>query len=287
MINLILTGLYEPARGFSSITVFDAENAFLQPGFHISGYVHGDLTRKSLNLFKLNSIFVEAVADANWHVDWDSSKIDFFNFYYGRIKLPYRPNHLYKPDYHFDRNKEDGTGGLANQKAFSRGVQFVRSQRVIIIDGLNGRNNKTMTDVQIAMGHALHAIQDFFSHSNVIDLSQNDYLLTMAILKSKSGPIGLAPSTIMICGFDKNFNKDFEINFPDSPCSTTYGHDACAKDDPFFEEGKRKMKPGSYEFNPEKTKFTRAYEAADIFSVSWIQEIKNEVGPINWKKIEI
>lgn len=278
-------------QGFSSLTKTDAARAKLKKP--CTGYVHGEVTRKTLCALNLRNDFVLKVVEVNWRIDWDSNSRDLEEFAYGRIKLPYRPNNKYKPEYHFDRNRDDVVtiGGMNfpdHVKPFVRGVVYVQGRRAIIVDGLIGRNGRNIGDVPAAAGQALHAIQDFFAHSNVTDLTEAEWNQAIASLELVTGPIGPPPSTLKIAGFDKEFNDDFER--PEIFCRkdpfTPYGHDKCAKDSENHPEGKREMEPDAYKFVAGKTKFVRAKEAAVEFTISWLQAIKAEVGATNWAKIE-
>jgi|GEM_PF-2963496 hypothetical protein len=279
------------SQAFSSLTKVDAARARLNKP--VSGYVHGEVTRKTLCPLNLRNDFVLKVVDVNWRIDWDSNSKDVEAYAFGHARLPYRPNALYKPENHFDRNRDDviiigGTRFPDHVKPFLRGVAYVQSRRVIIVDGLIGRNGRNINDVHVAFGQALHALQDFFAHSNVTDLTEAEWNQVIPSLELVTGPIAPPPPTLKIAGFDKEFNDDFEK--PEIFCRkhpfTPYGHQKCAKDDESFPEGKREMEPDAFKFIPHKTKFDRAKEAAVEFSIKWLQAIKTEVGPTNWAKIE-
>lgn len=288
---LILLFIQPAIQAFSSMTMLEARKViFKKPA---SGYVHGELTRAAMCALNLRNDFVLKVVEVNWRVDWDSNTPSFEVYFFGPAKLPLKPNNKYKPDYHFDRNREDvinvaGQKIPDHKKPFVRGVAYVQSRRKIIVDGLVGRNGKNVADAQIAAGQALHALQDFFSHSNVTDLPEGEWNQVMRSLELAAGPVGPLPMTLKIAGFDKDTNADFEK--PDYVCSknplSPYGHEACAKDSETHRESQNIMEMDSYKYVFGKTKFLRAKEAAVDFSTKWLQAIKTEVGAVNWKKIE-
>lgn len=280
-----------PAQGFRSLSILIAGKAAFN--LDASGHVHGELTRAALCALNLRNDFVVAVVNVNWRMDWDSNSAALGGLPYMKVRRFYRANKNYKPDHHFDRNKSDvkPQGGKMvpdHVEPFRRGVAYLQSTRRTIVDGLIGRNGKDVSHARVAMGQALHAMQDFFSHSNVTDLPEAEWNQVMRSLELITGPIGPLPATLKITGFDKDTTGDFEK--PDYLCLkdplSPYGHDACAKDEASSPESKKLMRPDAYLYVAGKTKFVRASEAAIEFSKKWLLAIKAEVGATNWKKIE-
>ena len=69
----------------------------------------------------------------------------------------------YQPPGHFDRDPRE-----TSKQAFERNAEFVRDKKQEAIDALK----RCDTEAAIkAIGEALHAIQDFYSHSNYVDLT--------------------------------------------------------------------------------------------------------------------
>ncbi|MCJ7561096.1 hypothetical protein MUO79_10850 [Candidatus Bathyarchaeota archaeon] len=69
----------------------------------------------------------------------------------------------YQPPGHFDRDPRE-----TSKQAFERNAEFVRKKKQEAIDALK----RCDTEAAIkAIGEALHAIQDFYSHSNYVDLT--------------------------------------------------------------------------------------------------------------------
>lgn len=80
--------------------------------------------------------------------------------------------HLSEPKYHGDR-----ISGETHEIAFNRTRDYIISQKKIIIDLIN---NRDINEAASETGKALHAIQDFYSHSNFVELNEADRITAKA-----------------------------------------------------------------------------------------------------------
>lgn len=260
--NQTKVSVCNPAISNLKSNPFDAINWFdlikKTFGGRVSGHIHGEITKTAFKELKIKNEVIRKVIEANWRMDWDE---------YHKV-LPPVPNDKYNPAHHFDR-----TYGAAHSDSFKRGAKYIREQRSIVLAGLRGEGGRTLNDALQAMGRALHALQDFFSHSNVIDLSPEDWDAAMIALETGTDP----PASLKITGYDRVGNL----------VGDEYAHDTFSKENPHKnEESKSRMKAGAYAYHPNKTKFQRAKEAAAESSKKWLIDIREEAGRPAWKQIE-
>jgi hypothetical protein len=121
----------------------------------------------------------------------------------------------YHHEYHFDRNDS-----MSHAAAFFDGVQYVRGQMALVKQFAMSNPREALN----ALGRALHAQQDFYAHSNFIELSPLDRDTIESALLQQEGAI-YAPSTLKLTWFNPNSMSD--INDP-----LGYPHHLYAKDFP-------------------------------------------------------
>ena len=97
----------------------------------------------------------------------------------------------YRPEHHFDRSR-----GVTSRDAFLSAVQYVSAQTETTIRFLEA--NEKGAAIR-SLGGALHAIQDFFSHSNFVDLSEEEQALLVRILLGSHEP---PPTTLELTAYD-------------------------------------------------------------------------------------
>jgi len=111
----------------------------------------------------------------------------------------------YHHEFHFDRN-----GSTSNAQAFADGAAYFRSQKALV--ALFGRSNPR--EALNALGRALHALQDFYAHSNFVDfsggLNASDRLTVEAALEN---PAISVPNTLKLTWFNPA-NKLDTVNDP-------------------------------------------------------------------------
>jgi hypothetical protein len=98
--------------------------------------------------------------------------------------------YFWEPQYHGDRKS-----GETHEIAFNRTRDYIITQEQKIINLL--QNGETL-EAAIETGKALHAVQDFYSHSNFVELNETDRLNAKAALTNSTIRI---PSNVEMCGF--------------------------------------------------------------------------------------
>ncbi len=273
LVLLLGTG---PLHAFSSMTAKEIAIYLVtgKPG----GYIHRQITEEALTPLQMKKEVVDRVGDWIWRTDWDESK----------KSLPPRPNENYKPEHHFDRNELATCEGCETKhaEAFLRGAQYAAEQKAIAVAGLKKEQGKTLDDAIEAMGHGLHALQDVFSHSNIVDLSAADLEQVKMALKNASAP----PKTLKLTGHDLQKGKDLQ-DVPAGNCLENYdfGHDVCSKDEPKKnKESQKKIEAGAGAYDkkrPDRTKFDGARELAVAFTRAWVEQIRDEAGTKAWQQV--
>ena len=111
----------------------------------------------------------------------------------------------------------------------------------------------------IAFGRLLHTVQDFYAHSNWIELHQSDDPIPIWDLNLNTLPSGIVSGT-------------WSIGYPKNCTSQAPHHSQLNKDDPESEEGRKVVAIGP---NHGKTLFTLAYDAAIRASSKQFEQLKN------------
>ena len=163
---------------------------------------HGGLT--------LGAFLQESNTDSKWYPECAVKIVADANNEQDNPALPYQHK------FHFDRNDS-----MSHAQAFSDGVGYIREQMGLVQQFGKSKPKEALE----ALGRALHALQDFYAHSNFIELGQSDKEAIESALLQGSGTG--APSTLKLTWFN-----------PTSPLDTThdplaYPHHIYAKDFPF------------------------------------------------------
>jgi PKD repeat protein len=204
----------------------------LPPLVHVEVYKshddHGLITTRALKDAGYSSTCIPQVVDANRLIDITELSLDLGVF--GTIFDPpqgsldpglleeivvqiltawLRPvttskETAYLAAHHFHRNNSQhgSTVPLAHNLAFRDGLSFVRSERQRI-ESATGRSTAL-----VALGKALHGIQDFFANSNFTNLDQQAWKdLTFLLLDQPTGSqLNLIPPTLKITNFGDQDN---------------------------------------------------------------------------------
>jgi len=187
------------------------------------------------------AVFQEAVRQP----DWDETQ---------RKKwLTYVPNANYRSSHHFDR-----AAGVTHKNAFIAGATYLREQKQLAIDKASAADSTAAT---AAAGRALHALQDFFSHSNFVDLCDDDKAKTLRALYDGSVE---PPAKLQLTGYDKDAED------PEKPTGDTFSHGDFSKDTA-AKNAEAKAKIG------DDTKYKLSFDAAVQNSSALIQAIKAAV----------
>jgi hypothetical protein len=231
------------------------------------GFIHREITLRAIGPLGIKEGFQKQIAYWNWRPDWDETR-----------KLPpsFLPNEYYDPAHHFDRN-EIAAGPEKHAEAFIRGAKYAAQQRAIVVDGLKRQNGKDIGDSLQAIGRAFHALQDFFSHSNVVDLPEPEFRAVKKALSDASPP----PAALKI--------TDYDIERGGVAEGDDFSHDIYSKDDPKKNDEAQKTLEKTSVFydaaNPDKTKFEAARDAAADYSREWLESIRDEAGAESWSRL--
>lgn len=232
------------------------------------GFIHREITLAAMDGMQIRENFREKIAYWNWRPDWDETK-----------KMPpdFLPNKCYLPEHHFDRN-EIAINDEKHAEAFMRGARYAKEQRTIAVDGLKKRNGRDIGDSLQAIGRAFHALQDFHSHSNFIDLSKTDREAVLKALVNASRP----PTALKITGYDIKEGGG-------GAKGEVFAHDVFSKDEQKKNDEAQKTTENTSAFYdtsaPGKTKFETARDAAVVYSRDWLEGIRREAGDAAWARM--
>jgi hypothetical protein len=259
-----------PAAAFSSINARELL-AYLITG-KPGGFIHRQITEEALIPLQIKKDVIDKIGDRIFFVDWDEYEKSW----------PPRGNSSYQPAHHFDRNELAACEGCESHhgEAFLRGAKYAADQRSLAIAALKEGNKAAAIE---AVGRGLHALEDAFSHSNIVDLSPSDLAAVKKALIEASVP----PKILKIAGSGLKKGGDLQ-EVPGGECLENYdfGHDVCSKDEPTKnKESQKKILTSSAAYDtqrPERTKFDGAKELAVEFSRAWVAAIRDEAGDKAW-----
>jgi hypothetical protein len=209
-------------------------------------------------------------------VDGHETTIGIFTFLY-----PDQPGG-YDPRHHFDHPPGIAIAApntTEDQQAFTNARDYVLGQRDIVIQNLGVGKCSQTGDALDAMGRALHAIQDVYSHSNYVDLaygpaqeglSQNEQnTLDAAVLDPSIEP----PVDLRLTLFGYAILPENPTGTCNDSDPTVYCHQYWAKDFP----GKNPI--STYKNN---SIYIAANQAAQNATARFITNIINAVGQSTW-----
>lgn len=167
----------------------------------------------------------EAAAAVGWEGAPLSSLVDAVNapdfaethvvsFRGGRLRFLTPNPAAYAPEHHFDRGP-----GTSHAAAFLSGMRYIHAQRAAALAAAaRGDDAATFR----ALGRALHALQDFFSHSNFVDLDADDRVACLEALRA-----GPPPASLRITAYFPDATDPEDPRDPER-----YTHGAHSKDAP-------------------------------------------------------
>lgn len=150
---------------------------------------------------------LKRIQSAARNQDWSETSLTYF---LGFIPTGIAPNANYRPEHHFDRNTEAHTeADLHSQSktAFMNGALYVKQQKEWFLGNLTVCTQPALEVGLDALGRALHALQDFFAHSNFVDLNSVDQAAAINALLGATAP----PDNLSICyspGYNQNETPD-------------------------------------------------------------------------------
>lgn len=155
----------------------------------------------------------------------------------------------YRPEHHCDR-----APGTPDAAAFNATVAYIAAQRQEATQKIAaGDANGSVA----ALGRALHALQDCYSHSNAVDLGQEASAFEAALLLKGTAP----PAGLRITGFEPGADD------PEDPEGDPYPHKAYAKDSADKNDESKALVEGTNE-----TKFDGTVTLARMGTVAFLQE---------------
>ena len=186
------------------------------------------------------------------------------------------PNCRYDPAHHFDREPQTST-----RDAYEAGRQFVMAKRAQAIAAAKQRRD---ADALRAMGRALHAIQDFYSHSNVVDLPlPTQHVLSDGLWNAGPFPEGV---DLVVAEFDGcPADPDLTRRPPTrrvlvAQCSESLAdtHLCMSKDSPASVMGRQRTADGT-------RMFRRALDLAKTQSKRFLDDVSRQVGQQTWDRL--
>ncbi len=215
------------------------------------GNIHEEITRVALKGFNLCPEALSRILNENTQQD----RRDFTP-----PTIPLKPNLLYRPEFHFDRSPLDGPLPAAYIVAFKRGQRYVHDQEVLAVGAISHGDTFIALD---AIADGLHAVQDFFSHTNYVDFddgSPDQLQAQTALFDGISDP----PTILKVTGYSSQ---------GENPTGDPYPHGSFSKDCP--------RKNDEAEANGNK-KYMQARAAAIDASIAFVTSIKSAVSAERW-----
>lgn len=261
---LLLTA--PPGWAFSSMSWGEALQGVVfgdRPGDprHDHGYRHQQINRLALGEFAFSPAALRFLGWQSFLTDWEQ---------YAHTPA-HPPNGDYRPGDHFDRNEDERSA-----EAFVRGLEALAIQRRQAVQAL-GRGD--VESALRALGRGLHGLQDSYSHSNVIDLSEADQRLVLAL---QLGERAEAPAALLgrlkLAGSSRYPRPDID---PLRDREPGFGHDTWAKDDARYSREAGAPALGA----AGRTKYERAFELAVAASRAFVRKVRDEAGPQAWERV--
>lgn len=227
-ILIMIVVLASPVFAFTSCTPILGDRLRLVDPRCRTG--HYQITLDGLDGLHLSPDVVHAIAIANILVDINENKFTRISGSCGlaewTVRKPCLSGECYTSAEHFDR--AGSNTAEANATAFADGLKELAHQRRLFIARLHSANASSCSDLNLAinaLGHALHALQDAYSHSSYIEYDSMIQGLYNAALRKPDLLMPL-PSKITLTGYDA-FGAT-----PETPAGDTYSHCAHSKDYP-------------------------------------------------------
>jgi hypothetical protein len=176
---------------------------------------------------------LDRVKYADRNVDWNEMNLQYFLGIIPLILEDPVPNANYNGAHHFDRNTEATTqADLQSQSktAFINGALYIQQQRAWFLGNLTVCTDATRNLGLDALGRALHALADFFAHSNFVDLSLADQA---AALNALNDPSLQPPNTLELCyspPWNQTTNSPEPASYDRFPHNTYDGVPGCNLD---------------------------------------------------------
>ena len=232
--------------------------------------VHGDITTAALNKLNASPCTIAKVIAGNIGQDqtegqgWLASQVGC-NL---ASKVSYSINGQYVPAHHFDRvpvTSSIGAALAANLNDFLQSRSYLITQWNAVQTNIASGNNDAAL---AALGRGLHALQDFFAHSNYVDLAYGlagnpgDSSQALAAVLDMTGTLQ-PPASLLFTSYGSTPGGDLE----QPPDILNYTHGTYAKD------WALKNPESQISLSAGVTKFTAAENAAIAASSQFINSI--------------
>ncbi len=194
---------------------------------------------------------VEALQQAVREPDFQDSEVDPEGTDVGRIDATAD----YRPEHHCDRGPS-----ATDEGAFDATVAYVAAQRA---DALAKARSGDPDGAVAALGRALHALQDCYSHSDVVDSPSLQRAFEGALLHN--GTAAQVGGPVRIVGYAPGEDD------PEEPAGDPYPHKRFAKDSTDKNDEARAVMEGNV------TKFEAAVSLARLATVAFVQEFTHEL----------
>jgi len=165
----------------------------------------------------------------------------------------------YEPKHHFDRPPN-----FSSQYAFRESARYVELLVNVMIPYFI-RDEHNYDKARRSLGCALHALQDFYAHSNFVDLSLEEQIQIEADLFSPTFPT----TKLKLTGFTSSSDAG-------RPGADEYSHEAFCKDSPHGSPDAESL--NRYGFN----KFVAARLLANHGSIRLLDSLKVRLTPAEW-----
>jgi len=163
--------------------------------------IHKEITEEALKDFGFSHYALKRINQAGKHQDLKLIQFAGISwFIFG-----------YRPEYHFDRYDWGESGKQGHIIAFTRGRIYVNKQKNEIVRLLHEGSHNGCIKALDRLGYALHALQDFFAHSNYVDLTEQDKIAVDEAL----GDSSKAPHyNLKIVGYMTSFKDAYPHGLP-------------------------------------------------------------------------
>lgn len=172
----------------------------------------------------------------------------------------------YTPEHHFDRPGKNST--------FTLGVDHIAVKRELVMIAVDLND---VTWALTSLGYALHALQDFYSHTNYVDLNSTSRAELDSILVK-------VPATYTFTSSLMQTAYHADAHEPGRPAGDSFGHDDFCKDEPTMNAEAKKLVPAQ-----NATKYTLALSAAIRASQRFLEYLRRDIiaqsGQAAWDRL--
>jgi hypothetical protein len=216
--------------------------------------IHDGITREAARAAGFDNRDAGTLAASSGNPDLRETLL--FDFHGGAFRfLPPNPK-TYRANHHFDRGP-----GTSHAAAFAAGVAYVRERRARAIDASRGIGRAAALKT---IAQALHALEDFFSHSNFVDLPPDEQAACVEALR---GGGRTAPTSLKITSY---FPLARNPEKPEDPLRYTHG--TRSKD-----AGRKNADAAGRPAGSDRTRFALARAAATAAATEFLLGVRDSI----------